>query len=136
MLEEFIKQIDEQIEKAIELGRKCGKNGLELNTSIETIDKLDEVVEFIRNLYQKGLIDENVAWNTALSLGTLLGEMIIKKHGFRWHINRDNIPIIKTPENDQLSPITKVYKIIVSEDDIEGRPSSFYNGFIALNNNK
>ena len=62
--------------------------------------------------------------------------MIIKKHGFRWDSNRDNIPIIKTPENDQLSPITKVYKIIVSEDDIEGRPSSFYNGFIALNNNK
>lgn len=136
MLEEFIKQIDEQIEKAIELGRKCGKKGLELNTSIETIDKLDEVVEFIRNLYQKRLIDENVAWNTAVSLGTLLGEMIIKKHGFRWDINRDNIPIINTPENDQLSPITKVYKIIVSEDDIEGRPSSFYNGFIALNNNK
>lgn len=136
MLEEFIKQIDEQIEKAIELGRKCGKNGIELNTSIETIDKLDEVVEFIRNLYQKRLIDENVAWNTAVSLGTLLGEMIIKKNGFRWNINSDNIPIIKTPENDQLSPITKVYKIIVSEDDIEGRPSSFYNGFIALNNNK
>ena len=136
MLEEFIKQIDEQIEKAIEHGRKCGKKGLELNTSIETIDKLDEVVEFIRNLYQKRLIDENVAWNTAVSLGTLLGEMIIKKHGFRWDINSDNIPIIKTTENDQLSPITKVYKIIVSEDDIEGRPSSFYNGFIALNNNK
>ena len=65
-----------------------------------------------------------------------MGEMIIKKHGFRWDINSDNIPIIKTTENDQLSPITKVYKIIVSEDDIEGRPSSFYNGFIALNNNK
>ncbi len=136
MLEKFIKQIDEQIEKAIELGRKCGENELDLNTSIETIDKLDEVVEFIRNLYQKRLIDENVAWNTSVSLGTLLGEMIIKRHGFRWNINSDNIPIIKTPKDDQLSPITKVYKIIVSEDDSEGRPSSFYNGFIALYNNK
>ena len=136
MLEEFIKQIDVQIEKAIELGRKCGENGLELNTSIETIDKLDVVVEFIRNLYQKRLIDENVAWNTAVSLGTLLGEMIIKRHGFRWNINSDNIPIIKTSVDDQLSPITKVYKIIVSKDDIEGRPSSFYNGFITLYNNK
>lgn len=136
MLEEFIRQIDEQIEKAIELGRKCGENGLELNRSIETIDKLDEVVEFIRNLYQKRLMDENVAWNIAVSLGTLLGEMIINKHGFRWNINSDSIPIIKTSVDAQLSPITKVYKIIVSEDDIEGRPSSFYNGFITLYNNK
>lgn len=136
MLEEFIRQIDEQIEKAIELGRKCGENGLELNTNIETIDKLDEVVEFIRNLYQKRLMDENVAWNIAVSLGTLLGEMIISKYGFRWNINSDSIPIIKTSVDDQLSPITKVYKIIVSEDDIEGRPSSFYNGFITLYNNK
>ncbi len=136
MLEEFIKQIDEQIEKAIELGKKCVENELELNTSIETIDKLDEIVEFIRNLYQKKLIDENVAWNIAVSLGTLLGEMIINKHGFRWNINSDNIPIIKTSVDDQLSPITKVYKIIVSEDDVEGRPSSFYKGFITLYNNK
>lgn len=87
MLEEFIKQIDEQIEKAIELGRKCVENELELNTSTETIEKLDEIVEFIRNLYKKKLIDENVAWNIAVSLGTLLGEMIINKHGFRWNIN-------------------------------------------------
>ena len=60
--------------------------------------------------------------------------MIIIKYEFKWSINKDNIPVIETEIGNQLSPITKIYKIILSEDDTEGRPSSFCNGFIALQN--
>ena len=132
MLEEFIKQIDDQINKAIELGRNCSQNAIVLNTNIECIDNLDKVLEIIRNLYFKKLIDKDIAWNVSISLGTLLGEMIINKHGFHWNMNDENIPIVEKDESNQLSPITKIYKIILSQNDDEGRPSSFYHAFLAL----
>lgn len=134
MLEEFVKQIDEQINNAIEIGKNCSENKIVLNTNIENICNLDKVVEYVRNLFFKKLIDENVAWNISIALGILLGEMIISKHECKWSVNKDNIPVIETEIGNQLSPITKIYKIILSEDDTEGRPSSFYNGFIALQN--
>lgn len=134
MLEEFVKQIDEQINNAIEIGKNCSENKIVLNTNIENICNLDKVVEYVRNLFLKKLIDENVAWNISIALGILVGEMIISKHECKWSVNKDNIPVIETEIGNQLSPITKIYKIILSEDDTEGRPSSFYNGFIALQN--
>lgn len=64
----------------------------------------------------------------------MLEEMIKSEHKYKWSVNKDNNPVIETETGNQLSPITKIYKIILSEDDTEGRPSSFYNGFIALQN--
>lgn len=60
MLEEFVKQIDEQINNAIEIGKNCSENKIVLNTNIEDICNLDKVVEYVRNLFLKKLIDENV----------------------------------------------------------------------------
>lgn len=132
MLAEFTKQIDKQINNAIEIGKNCSENKILLNTNIEDIYNLDEVVEYVRNLFFKNLIDKEVAWNISIALGTLLGEMIINKHECKWSTNKDNIPVIETETGNQLSPITKIYKIILSDDDTEGRPSSFYNVFLAL----
>lgn len=132
MLDEFTKKIDENLNNAIEMGKNCSENKIVLDTNIEDIYNLDKVVEYVRNLFLKKLIDKNVAWNISIALGTLLGEMIISKHDLKWSFNKANIPVIETETGSQLSPITKIYKIILSEDETEGRPSSFYNGFITL----
>ena len=49
-------------------------------------------------------------------------------------MNEDEIPVIETENGNYLSPITKIYKIIIDEeeDGSEGPPSSFYSGFKAL----
>ena len=73
-----------------------------------------------------------MAWNASVCFGILLGEMIIKKHNFNWTINDEKIPVIETNDKDQLSPITKIYKIITSKYDDEGTPSGFYNGFLTI----
>ncbi|MBO5569459.1 MAG: hypothetical protein J6A79_11080 [Clostridia bacterium] len=44
----------------------------------------------------------------------------------------DGLPVVETDEGNQLSPITKVNKIITDEDSSEGSPTAFYEGFLAL----
>ena len=58
--------------------------------------------------------------------------MIIREHGFHWAMSDNEIPIVETEDGNQLSPITKIHKIITSEDGGNGSPSGFYNGFRAL----
>ena len=42
------------------------------------------------------------------------------------------VPVVETNEGNLLSPITKVNKIITDEDSCEGSPTTFYEGFLAL----
>ena len=127
---EFKENIDRYINQANEIGNHINKSDLKPN--LVCINDLDEVVEKVHSLWIKGLIDDTVAWNTSVALGVLLGEMIIKEHSYHWAINSEDIPVVETDDNNQLSPITKIYKIVIDEDDCEGSPSSFYSGFKAI----
>ena len=131
-LNEFLKIKDKYIQEAIEFAEECPMEKIELKVDIKYIKKLDKLVEIIRGLYQKQMLSDDIAWNTSVDMGVLLGEMIIKKHNYKWVINTENIPVLETPEKNQLSPITKIYKILTSEEDDEGSPSSFYSSFLAL----
>ena len=133
-LEEFLKNKEKFIQETIELGRNCPIEKVELSTNIESIKKLDRIVEIIRGLYQKKMLDDIVAWNISVGMGVLLGEMIINKEKFKWTMNDENIPVVQTPDNAQLSPITKIYKIIKSKENDEGSPSDFYELYIAMMN--
>lgn len=127
---EFKKDIERYINQANEIGNSVNNN--DLKPDLQYINNLDEVVESIQNLCIKGMIDDTVAWNVSVALGVLLGEMIIKEHGYHWAMNDNDIPVVETNDNNQLSPITKIYKIVTDEDDCEGSPSSFYEGFKAF----
>ena len=129
-IQEFLSKKEEFIQKAIELGLQVSSGLVQLRTDINAIDDLDRIIEHVHNLYRKDLVDDAVAWNISVMLGTLLGEAIIKEHDFHWTIN--NIPVVETEEKNQLSPISKINKIILDEDDIEGTAKGFYEGFIAL----
>lgn len=131
-LEDFLKNKVEWIQQAIDMGDYCVGGPIKLKDDIKYIDNLDMVVDKTRNLVQKKMLDDNTTWNVSTVLGTLLGEMIIKKHKFKWAINDEDIPVVETKDGNQLSPITKIYKILTSEEDDEGSPSSFYSGFLAL----
>lgn len=131
-LDTFLNNKKEWIEQAIDMGTYCVDGTVELTDNIKHIENLDIVVDKIRNLVQKKLLDDNTAWNVSVVLGTLLGEMLINKHNYKWAINDEEIPVVETPDKNQLSPITKIYRILISKENDEGSPSSFYNGFLAL----
>lgn len=130
-IQEFKNNIPNFLKQANDIGNHISKNETNLTVSLENIEKMDPIVDYLHNLWRKHLIDNNVAWNVSVSLGVLLGEIIIQEHGFHWSIVND-IPLVETDEGNRLSPITKIYKIITNEEDCEGSPSSFYSSFKAL----
>ncbi len=133
-LNEFIENIPSFVDQAIDVGNKISNSESSLEVELSSIDKMDPVIDYLHNLWKKELINDTVAWNSSVFFGVLLGEIIIKEHGFHWAINDDEIPVVETEDGNQLSPITKLYKIITDEDDegSEGSPSGFYSGFKAL----
>lgn len=130
-IQEFMNHIPDFLQQAFDVGDHLSQGKTELTVSLESIEKMDPIVDYLHNLWKKQLIDDAVAWNVSVSLGVLLGEIIIKEHGFHWAII-DDIPVVETDEGNRLSPITKIYKIVTDEDDTEGSPSGFYDGFKVL----
>ena len=131
-LREFKDSIPSFIEQAVEVSQKVTDGKKTLTPSLESVKDLDGIIGYLHNLWSKKLINDTVAWNSSVAFGVLLGEMIIKEHGFDWKINDEGIPVVVTEDGNQMSPITKLYKIITDEDDCEGTPSGFYDGFKIL----
>lgn len=131
-LNEFEKSTPALIEDAIKTGSSIPGVKKRLTPSTDSMEELDTVVEYLHQLWKKRLIDDTVAWNLSVTFGALLGEMIIRKHGFHWAMNKYEIPVVEKGKRNQMSPITKIYKIIVDEESNEGLPSLFYKGFFAL----
>ena len=133
-LGEFIESIPSFVEQAIDVGNKLSHGDANLTLELTSIKKMDPIVDYLHSLWRKGLINDTVAWNSSVAFGVLLGEIIIKEHGFHWALNNEEIPVVETEDGNQLSPITKLYKIITEEDDdgSEGSPSGFYSGFKAI----
>lgn len=130
-IQEFKEQLPSLIEQALVIGRDVIGEDCKLTKSIDSIGELDKVVASLHNLWKKKLIDDNIVRNTAYLLGTLMGEMIINELGYHWLIEED-FPVVETLRNNQLSPISKIFKIITDEDSFEGTPSGFYKTFITL----
>ncbi len=130
-IQEFKEQMPSLIEQALVIGRDVMGEECKLTRSIDSIGELDKIVASLHNLWKKKLIDDNIVRNTAYLLGTLLGEMIINEQGYHWIIEND-LPVVETLRNNQFSPISKIYKIIIDEDNFEGTPSGFYKTFITL----
>ena len=131
-LKQFTDSKDSYLMQAKEVANKITEGKINLQVDIAKIKDLDAIIEQIRNLKMKNLINDDVAWNLSVLYGTVLGEMIIKEHGYHWNLNEEEMPVVETDRNDQMSPITKIYKILTSEEGDEGSPSSFYNGYQAL----
>lgn len=130
-IQEFKEHIPDFLQQAFYIGDHLSKCKTKLDVSLESIEKMDPIVEYVHHLWKKHLIDDTVAWNFSVAFGVLLGEIIIRNHGFHWTMI-DDIPVVETNEGNRLSPITKILKIVTDEDDSEGTPSSFYDGFKVL----
>ena len=127
-LEEFLEYVDEACEQAIETAASFKSEPIELTRSIDGIENLDRVVEICRNVYQKGYISEDTVWALSESFGILLGEMMINAEGWKWIMDDDGMPLVETPEGLKISPLTKINKIILSEEGDDGSPSGLYKG--------
>ncbi len=131
-INDYLSQKEGFIEQAIGVAKEITKGEVVLTTDISSLDDLDKVIDVIHNLKTKGLVDDTVAWNSAVMFGTILGEMIIKEHGFHWAINSEDLPVVEKDSHNQMSPITKLYKIIMDPEGMEGSAKGFYQGFLAL----
>ena len=131
-IQEFKEQLPSLIEQALVIGRDVFGEECKLTNSIDSIGELDKVVASLHNLWKKKLIEEAGGVDSpTFLLGTLLGEMIINEQGYHWVIEED-LPVVETLRHNQLSPISKIFKIITDEDSFEGTPSGFYKTFITL----
>ena len=131
-INDFLSQKEGFIEKATGVAKEVTNGEVDLTTDLSSIEDLDKVIDVIHNLKTKGLVNDTVAWNSAVMFGTILGEMIIKEHGFHWAINSEDLPVVEKDSHNQMSPITKLYKIIMDPESMEGSAKGFYQGFLAL----
>ena len=131
-IREFTQNISDYINKAIDLGKEVTGGDVALSTDIRAVGDLDKVIAVLKEQYAAGLIDDKTAWNASVLFGTVLGEMIIAEHFYEWAISADKMPIVKTHAGDQVSPITKIYKIICDKDGMEGDADGFYKTFVLL----
>ena len=129
---EFKAMIPSLIQQANDIAKKVSEDETELTASIACLEKMDGVVEYLHRLWMKSLLSDNAAWNCSVIFGSLLGEMIIGEHGFQWSMDDAGMPLVETEDRNRMFPITKVYKIITDEENCEGSPSTFYEGFKAL----
>ena len=90
-LKEFKDSISSFIEQAVEVGQKVTDGKKTLTPSLESVKDLDGIIGYLHNLWSKKLINDTAAWNSSVAFGVLLGEMIIKEHGFDWKIRCGNI---------------------------------------------
>ena len=132
-LDEFYEVLDEYIAQALSLPQMLGIPDRALSTDIKDIDLLAIAIEKLHELTLKGLLDDDTCWTWSVYTGTLLGEMIINEHGFHWAMYDESTPCVETDDNAKFFPITKMYKILKSdEDDWEGSPTAFYESGMAM----
>ena len=132
-LKEFLEVKEEYVERAISLADMWPSDPVELKPELKYMENLDEIVERTRHLREKGLLDDDTVWRASVFFGTLLGEMVINEHGYHWILDENEVPMVEDDNNIKMSPITKIQKILLSSDeDGEGSPTSFYEGFRAL----
>ena len=129
---EFLERVPGFIRQAKRIAYDISEGKIALTTDIRDIARLDAVIDQVRNLCRKGLIEDNVAWNTSVLLGVVLGEMIAREEGLHWLMSRDGVPVVGLDRGNCISPITKIYKIFTSKTDDEGTARSFYRGFKAI----
>ena len=82
-LQDFLIVKDDFIQGAIDFGANCPVKKIALSTDIDSIKNLDELIEILKGLYQKGVMSDEVAWEIAIKLGVLLGEMIINEGNYK-----------------------------------------------------
>lgn len=135
-VDEFKKTIPGILELAIDLGNSVFQDYVRVSVDIYCLNYIDQVVDYLHNLWLKDLIDNHIAWNASKCLGTLAGEALVRHHNWEWSINDDNIPVVKAYGNT-MSPITKIFKIITEPNDVndsltEGSVISLYTAFLAM----
>lgn len=114
--------------------------GKELDYSLESLETIEETIQYVRGLHRKGLVDDDVCWNLSVGLGIYAGDIYLKDKlasmDYMWRVNQDGIPVVGTEDGkNAISPITKVYKkLMVTEpgEDGEGSMSNVYSNFLML----
>lgn len=125
---------------ALEMCRKMAN--LELDYSVDSLTKLDSVIDQVASLKSKGLVNPEIAGNIALPLGTLAGEIMLRdsllENGFAWHFEGNSEPFISDASKvNAFSPISMIYKRILGEaSENNSSMKAFYEVFRFLSQNK
>ena len=127
-------KVEEYCEQAVSMCKKLAD--VELDYTLESLEKLEGVIGQTRALRRKdrGLIDDNVAWNLSVYFGTYFGEIMLRDQlaarGMSWQLNENGLPVVMDEKHrNALSPISKIYKKLTegeNEVDEEGDLPTVY----------
>ena len=126
--------LDWLCEQAIETGRAFGVD-LSILDGFISLKLLDYVIERVRSMKSKGLIQEDAAHNVATCLGAYLGEIMLRDKledkGFSWQLYETGLPVLMDSDRENMaSPISRVQKIILEDD--AGSVIAYYKAFLFL----
>lgn len=102
------------------------KRNIDLDFSEKSIEEVDAILGcYYEHLAEyDGKEGRDTLWNIAVHFGIYLGETMLrlrlKDKGYDWYID-EGMPILRTEENYQISPITKAHKRILNgpEDNVK-----------------
>ena len=122
-------------ERAVTIGRDIA--GVELDYSVGSLEGLETVLQSIRSVNRNGLLNDTVCWNASVCLGTYLGEVMLRDQlgskGFSWQPDSNGLPMLMDSEKkNAVSPISKIYKKLIPDNDSEGTVSGLYRAFLLL----
>lgn len=137
-METDVFSINEICEKAIAIGKEI--SSIDLDYSVNSLRNLETIIQSVRSLNAKGMLNDVTCWNAAVCLGVYLGEVMLRDHlrsmGYTWRADDSGLLMLMDRENrNAISPISKVHKKLAntgSESDGEGTVSSFYSVSLML----
>ena len=76
----FLSKRKNIVKDAINFGKNCPVEKIPLTDDIKSLENLDKLLVIVKDIKTTGFIDDNMINQLSITLGVLLGEMIIKEH--------------------------------------------------------
>lgn len=121
--------VEKECKRLSDVAVKCSRIfGEELDYSNESINTLEDMLEYYHSCVEESLLEEDKIVSMAWIFGAYLGETMLRNKltqcGFEWQYEEE-VPCIKHKTNDWAArPISKVYKRLVNGE--EDNVVSFY----------
>ncbi len=120
-IEEF--NVEEYCGRTLEFCKRLAN--VDMDYTVESLARLEPIIQQNRVLKANNIIDDNTAWQLAINFGSYYGEVMLRDslaaNGYAWQLDESGIPVLSDAKGiNAIRPITKVYKKIISENENDG----------------
>ncbi len=125
-------------EDAVETSKQF--DGLKLDYSLDSLNDLEDMIQYFRDLNRKGKLSETGAWDLAVMSGAYMGEVLLRgelgERGYSWQMNNNGLPVVMDQTHrNAISPLSKIHKKLLNTQegsDEEGTVMAYYQTFLLL----